>query len=63
MTTVNFRVSTRILQRLGEELITSFSQGIVELVKNSYDADASRCTVELRGTDKPGWHRGDYGRR
>jgi signal transduction histidine kinase len=54
MTTANFRVSTRILQRLGEELITSFSQGIVELVKNSYDADASRCIVELRGTDKPG---------
>ena len=54
MTTTNFRVSTDILRRLGEELITSFDQGIVELAKNSYDADALRCTVELRDTDQPG---------
>ena len=40
MTTANFRVSTDILRRLGEELITSCDQGIVELAKNSYDADA-----------------------
>jgi len=54
MTTATFRVSTDILQRLGEELITSFDQGIIELVKNSYDADALKCTVELLGTDVPG---------
>ena len=40
MNAANFRVSTDILRRLGEELITSFDQGIVELVKNAYDADA-----------------------
>ena len=54
MTTANFRVSTAVLQRLGEELITSMSQGVVELVKNSYDADASRCTVEIKNTSEPG---------
>ena len=54
MTTANFRVSTEILRRLGEELVTSSSQAIVELVKNSYDADASSCTVELKDTDEPG---------
>ena len=54
MTTANFRVSTDILRRLGEELITSFDQGIVELVKNSYDADALHCAIELHGTDSPG---------
>ena len=54
MTAANFRVSTDILQRLGEELITGFSQGIVELVKNSYDADATWCRVELIDTDRPG---------
>ena len=54
MTSTNFRVSTDILQRLGEELITGFSQGIVELVKNSYDADATWCRVELIDTDGPG---------
>ena len=54
MSTATFRFSTDILQRLGEELITSLDQGIVELVKNSYDADALNCTVELNATDKPG---------
>ena len=54
MSTATFRVSTDILQRLGEELITSFDQGIIELVKNSYDADALNCTVELWATDRPG---------
>ncbi len=51
MSTATFRFATDILQRLGEELITSIDQGIVELVKNSYDADARNCTVELVGTD------------
>ena len=53
MSTATFRFATDILQRLGEELITSLDQGIVELVKNAYDADAHNCTVELVGTDKP----------
>ena len=52
MSTYSFRVSTEILRRLGEELITSFDQGIVELVKNSYDADALNCSVELLDTGK-----------
>jgi signal transduction histidine kinase len=43
------RFSTAILRLLGEELNPSPDQGILELIKNSYDADAKRCTVELRG--------------
>ena len=54
MSTATFRVSTDILQRLGEELVTSFDQGVVELVKNSYDADALECTIELKDTGRPG---------
>lgn len=54
MNTATFRFSTDILRRLGEELITSFDQGIVELVKNSYDADATKCTIRLAGTSVPG---------
>ena len=34
-------------KRLGEELNPSVDQSILELVKNSYDADAKSCTVEL----------------
>jgi signal transduction histidine kinase len=34
---------------LGEELNPSPDQGILELIKNSYDADAKKCIVELKG--------------
>ena len=52
--TANIRFSPKILARLGEELNQSSSQGIVELVKNAYDADADECTVELHGVSSPG---------
>lgn len=51
---MHFKVSTGILSRLGEELIPNPDQGIMELVKNSYDADATECTVELINTDTIG---------
>jgi signal transduction histidine kinase len=51
---MHFKVSTGILSRLGEELIPYPDQGIMELVKNSYDADATECTVELIDTDTVG---------
>ncbi len=54
MKEARFRFSTEILRRLGEELNPSLDQGVLELVKNAYDADASRCVIELRDTLKPG---------
>ena len=39
------------LARLGEELIPNPDQGIIELVRNSYDADASTCTVDFSQAD------------
>ena len=51
---VPLRFSTSILRRLGEELNPSPDQSILELVKNSYDADAVDCTIELTKTDQPG---------
>ena len=50
---VSLRFSTSILRRLGEELNPSPDQSILELVKNSYDADAVDCTIELTKTDRP----------
>lgn len=44
---MHFRFSPEVLSRLGEELIPNPEQGIIELVKNSYDADATWCKVEL----------------
>ncbi|MHC2067648.1 ATP-binding protein [Bremerella sp. T1] len=52
--TATFRFATDILQRLGEELNPSPDQGLLELVKNSFDANASECVVELIDTDTPG---------
>jgi len=47
---MHFKFSPKILQRLGEELVPNPDQGIIELVKNSYDADATECIVELVNT-------------
>jgi signal transduction histidine kinase len=44
----HLRFSPDILRRLGEELVPDIDQGIIELVKNAYDADATVCTVDLR---------------
>ena len=54
MSTARIRFSADILRRLGEELNPHLDKGIVELVKNSYDADATWCRIEMRGTDRAG---------
>jgi len=54
MNRTSFRFSTDILSRLGEELNPSPDQGILELVKNAYDADAHKCTVKLINTHEAG---------
>jgi len=50
----HIRFSTQILRRLGEELNPSIDQSILELVKNSYDADATTCTVSLSNISEEG---------
>ncbi len=46
----NFKISPRVLAHLGEDLIKNESIAILELVKNSYDACATVCTVEFNFT-------------
>ncbi|MEF2549556.1 ATP-binding protein [Aurantimonas sp. E1-2-R+4] len=48
------RFSPSILSRLGEELVPDADQGVIELVKNAYDADATQCRVELIRTGDAG---------
>lgn len=43
----HLRFAPNILARLGEELSPNPEQGLIELVKNAYDADADFCEVEL----------------
>lgn len=54
MTKASFRFSPAILSRLGEELNQSADQSILELVKNSYDANANSCTIKLTNTTEVG---------
>ena len=52
--TGGFRFSPSILTRLGEELVPNLDQAIIELVRNAYDADASRCSIVLSNVKESG---------
>ncbi|QDU41713.1 Nitrogen fixation regulatory protein [Symmachiella dynata] len=54
MTIARIRFAPDILRRLGEELNPHPAVGIIELVKNAYDADARKCTVTLTDVDDAG---------
>ncbi len=54
MTDARFRFATDILRRLGEELNPSLDHGVLELVKNAHDADASTCSVVLENVEAAG---------
>lgn len=43
----SFSISPRILSHLGEDLIKNESIALLELVKNSYDACAKKCTINF----------------
>ncbi len=42
-----FRPRARLLSILGEQLISDQTVGLIELVKNAYDADATRVEIDL----------------
>jgi signal transduction histidine kinase len=50
----HLKFSPEILKRLGEELTPHPDQGVLELVRNSYDADAVHCSISLDKVDHPG---------
>src|SRR5476649_258828 len=43
--TIAFTIESRVLRELGERLVKQPEVAIVELIKNSYDADATQCTI------------------
>lgn len=45
-----FRARARLVSILGEHMISDHVVGLLELVKNSYDADADRVTVRVENT-------------
>lgn len=44
---VPFRVSARTARLIGRENVATAESAISELVKNSYDADASFCIIRI----------------
>ena len=52
-----FDINAAVVFRLGEELITDVVQALVELVKNSYDADATWVNVTIDTHAKNRWGR------
>ncbi len=48
------RPRARIMRTLGDELISSEIVAVIELVKNAYDADATRVMVRFRPPLEPG---------
>ena len=52
MERVNFEVDSALLSELGERLVGSVHVALMELIKNSYDADATfvKVSVERQGT-------------
>src|SRR5712692_9929079 len=51
---LRFEVDCGLLFQLGEELVARRSVALAELIKNAYDADAARATVEFVNVTKPG---------
>jgi len=50
----SFRTRARVLRQLGEQLIKNESIALLELIKNSYDADASVCRVDMQSPEESG---------
>lgn len=46
--TLPFTIEGRILRELGERLVRQPDVALVELLKNAYDADATKCTVTVQ---------------
>ena len=47
----SFRTRSRVINQLGEQLIKNESIALLELIKNSYDADASKCKVTMKNPE------------
>lgn len=49
-----FQPKARLLLQLGDQLIRSESIALLELIKNSYDANATKVRVSMKNVDVPG---------
>lgn len=52
-TSAKFKTRARLMEQLGEQLIKNENVAILELIKNAYDANATKVTVGLFELDNP----------
>jgi len=50
MPNLHLDIDSHVVHQLGDELITDQEQALLELIKNSYDADAEWCNVKIDTT-------------
>lgn len=50
--TPHFDITPHIVKQLGEQLVSDEITALLELIKNSYDADASYVSIEINATGK-----------
>ncbi len=53
MKDLRFRINSRHIGQLGRELVTDFVTALVELVKNSFDADAECVSIIIENANTP----------
>lgn len=51
---IRFTTDAGIINRIGKELVARQETAVVELIKNSYDADATKVELVFTNTDYPG---------
>lgn len=51
---VRFAVDARHIHRLGFELVGKQETALSELIKNAYDADATKVTIDFSNYGEPG---------
>ncbi|MFC1637607.1 ATP-binding protein [Candidatus Margulisiibacteriota bacterium] len=54
MNNLKFTVDSALLSELGEKLVESVHVALVELIKNAYDADATKVTVQFAANSSGG---------
>lgn len=51
---LSFKISPRLIDLFGRELVARTEAAIAELVKNAYDSDARHVHLKFEGVKNPG---------
>ena len=49
----HFDITPHIVKQLGEQLVSDEITALLELIKNSFDADATYVSIEINTTGQP----------